>query len=98
VPFETFTMSKEDAVALHDSRAWEKWSPRRRAIFQLRCNRLCMPMAVFHEAIEKAAGRPVWTHELAMNRDGLYDEIVRGKPAPTMEEIIGMLPMEEVKT
>lgn len=92
---ETFTMSKEDALALHDSNAWRKWSLRQRAVFQLRCDRLCMPFSVFHEAIEKTLGRPVWTHEFALNRDGLWEELVGNAPAPSMEEIIALLPPEK---
>jgi hypothetical protein len=38
---------------------------------------LCLPFDVLHENIEKALGRPVWTHEFGMNFDGICREFLR---------------------
>ncbi len=85
-------LTREEALAFHDSRAWEKLTPRERAIFQIDQDRLCMPFSEFHKAIEEALGRPVWTHEFGLNRDGLRAELAGEKDAPTFEQILGLLP------
>jgi hypothetical protein len=56
---------------------------------------LCMPFDVFHEAVEKTLGRPVWTHEFGLNFDGLKAELLGEKPASTMEEIINLIPEDK---
>ena len=83
-------MELEEAVALYDSEFWKDMTYRERATFQLFEERLCMPFDVFHEAIEKTLGRPVFTHEFAF--DGIKKEFLGEKPAPTFEEIIGLIP------
>lgn len=85
-------MTKEQAIKLFDSKFWENMSFSERAKFQLFEERLCMPFDVFHEAIEKSLGRSVWTHEFGMNCDGLKKELLGEVPAPTMEEIINLIP------
>lgn len=50
---------------------------------------------MFHEAVEKALGRPVWTHEFGLNWDGLKKELMGEAPAPTMQEIIDLIPEEK---
>lgn len=88
-------MTKEQAVALFESRFWEPMSYVERATFQLFERKLCMPFDVFHEAVEKALGRPVWTHEFGLDIDGLRKELIGTKPAPTMEEIINLIPEDK---
>jgi hypothetical protein len=34
-----------------------------------------MPFDVFHEAVEKTIGRPVFTHEFGVNANGIRAEI-----------------------
>lgn len=89
-------LTREEAVALHDSRAWEAWSLRDRATFQMAQNLLCMPFSVFHEAVEKTLGRPVYTHEFGLNRAGIVKELLGESPPPSFEEIIGMLPADKL--
>lgn len=88
-------MNEAEAVQLYDSRFWENMNLLERAKFQLWENRLCMPFDVFHDAVEKTLGRPVWTHEFAMNRDGLKTELLGGADQPTMQEIIDLIPAEK---
>lgn len=88
-------ITKEHAIELAGSNFWEPMSPREIAVFQMNTKKLCMPFAIFHEALEKALGRPVWTHELGMNADGIKKELNGESPAPTMEEIINMIPAEK---
>lgn len=88
-------MTKEEAVALLESKFWEHLSLRKRAEFQLFEKRLCMPFAVFHEAIEKTLGRPVFTHEFALGLDGLKMELMHGTTPPTIQEIMELIPEEK---
>lgn len=88
-------MTKEDAIRLAESKFWEGMDYRQRAIFQMHEEKLCMPFDVFHEAVEKTLGRPVWTHEFGMNHEGIKAELNGNGPAPTMEEIINMIPADK---
>lgn len=88
-------MTREETVALFKSCFWEPMSYRERAMFQLHEERLCMPFDVFHEAVEKALGRPVWTHEFALNLEGIRREPRGEAPAPSMAEIIALIPAEK---
>lgn len=84
-------MTKDEAIKLHDSKFWESLDFRARAEFQLQEIRLCMPFSIFHEAVEKAIGRPVWTHEFA-GPTHLLEELRGTKPLRTMQEIIDLIP------
>jgi hypothetical protein len=88
-------MTKEEAIKLADSRFWEGMTPRERATFQLFEDRLCMPLDVFHEALEEALGRPVFTHELGLNREGIQAELHGEAKRPTMQEIIDLIPADK---
>lgn len=68
---------------------------RERALFQMNTPRLCMPFDVFHEAVEHALGRPVFTHEFGLNYKGLLAEMNGEKVAPTFEEICALIPAEK---
>lgn len=49
-----------------------------------------MPFDLVHQRIEELVGRPVWTHEMGLNKDGLIAE-ARGARHATMDEIVGQL-------
>lgn len=84
-------MTKEQAM----SRFWEGMNYRERAMFQLFEPLLCMPFNVFHEAVEKALHRPVYTHEFGLNWAGLQAEIHGEQSSPTLEEIINLIPADK---
>ena len=88
-------LTKEGAIKLFESKFWEPMSHRDRAMFQIFETRLCMPWDVFHEAVEKSLGRPVFTHEFGMNLEGLRAELLGKKAAPTFEEIVNLIPAEK---
>lgn len=88
-------MSKAAAVELLESKFWESMSYYERAWFQMNTSRLCMPFGVFHEAVEKTLGRPVYTHEFGLNYDGLMAELRGDLAAPSITEIIEMIPEEK---
>lgn len=88
-------IGKEAAVAMAETKWWESKTHREIAEFQLTTAELCCPFAVFHEAIEKSLGRPVWTHEFGVNYDGICAEFFRGAAPPTLQQIIEMIPEEK---
>jgi len=88
-------MTKDEAVALYDSNFWEKMNYKERAMFQMFEPLLCMPFGVFHEAVEKTLGRPVYTHEFGINYEGLKKELLGEQKAPTLAEIINMIPEDK---
>lgn len=86
-------LTQEQAVALFNSNFWESMTDQQIAEFQLNTERLCMPFGVFHRAVEVALGRSVWTHEFAS--DHLRKELAGEKSAPTLAEIIALIPEEK---
>ena len=89
------SIGTEKAIELGQSNWWEGMSHREIAGFQLFTQELCMPFSVFHEALEGALGRPVWTHEMGLNFRGLCKEFWGEAESPTMQEIIEMIPEEK---
>lgn len=89
-------LTKQEAINFYDGKLYEHMSDREKAIFQLTQDRLCMPFGVFHEAVEKTLGRPVFTHELGLNSDDLMKEILGEKEPPTFDEIVKMIPKEKL--
>lgn len=79
-------MTTQEAVNLYESNFWETMSFRDRAMFQLFEEKLCMPFGVFHEAVEKALGRPVYTHEFGLDVEGLRSELL-GRETPAFDGI-----------
>lgn len=89
------SIGRERAIALAESNWWAGKTHRQIAKFQLFTDELCCPFEVFHEAVEKSLGRPVFTHELGMNFDGIVQEFLDERDAPTLQEIIELIPEEK---
>ena len=87
-------LTEEQAIAFAENKLYEGMTSRQIAEFQLQQRLLCMPFGVFHEAVEKALGRPVWTHEFAFS-DGMLKELLGEKQAPSMEDISNLIPAEK---
>lgn len=87
-------LTKEQAIAFAENKLYEGMTYRQIAEFQMEQDLLCMPFSVFHEAIEKTLGRPVFTHEFAFS-DNLRKELYGEKEAPTLDEIINLIPEEK---
>lgn len=87
-------LTRQEAIAFFDSKAWEGWTSRQIAEFQLEQDRLCIPMEVFQKAMQEVLGRPVFTHEFAF-RDRLLAELYGDAPHPTFEEIVSLIPEEK---
>lgn len=88
-------MKKEQAIKLAESEFWKDLSFRERAEFQLLEDRLCMPFKVFHEAVEKSLGRPVFTHEFGLDREGLIEEFYGARPRKTLREVLDLIPEDK---
>lgn len=89
-------VTQDEAIAMHDGGAWKDWTDIQRASFQMVQDRLCMPFAEFHKSVEKSLGRPVFTHEFGLNRDGLTRELAGLQSAPSMDEIMALIPAEKL--
>lgn len=87
--------TKEQAVEFYQSNQWENLSHIAIAELQMIQDRLCVPFSRFHEAIEKTLGRPVFTHEFGLNREGLTKELFDDSEPPSLDEIISMIPQHK---
>ena len=88
-------LTKEQAIAFCENKCYENMTYRQIAEFQMEQDKLCMPFDVFHEAIEKTLGRPVFTHEFAFCEE-LRKELYGEKEPPTFEEICALIPKEKL--
>lgn len=91
---EQVSIGRDAAIALAESEWWIGKSPDEIARIQFGTRELCMPFDVFHQSVEAALGRPVWTHEFA-RMDLLMTEMSGDRPAPTMDEIVAMVPEDK---
>ena len=88
-------LTQAEAIAFAESGDWKSWNAEQIVELQLFQERLCLPFDIFHEAIEKVLGRPVSTHEFASsNIENLRAEYAEMRRAPTMREIIELIPEE----
>lgn len=88
-------MTRDEAFQLIESRFWEGMSQRGIAIWQMHEDRLCMPFDIFHKALEKTLGRPVFVHELGLNREGIKGELIGEGDAPSLEDIMNLIPKDK---
>ena len=91
----TEQLTQEQAITFYASGAWENMTPQQLASFQIHQDLLCVPFSEFHKAIETTLGRPVFTHEFGLNRDGLIAEMEGKVIAPSFEEILSLLPADK---
>ncbi len=87
-------LTREQALALYDSRFWESLAYVERARFQLSEERLCMPFEVFIEAVERVLGRSVSVGELIDSR-GLLAELTGEQQPLDVDELLSLVPAEK---
>lgn len=92
---EQTQLTHEQAVAFYDSGAWADMTARQLVDLQMQNEYLCIPFSLFHKSMEEVLGRPVWTHEFAY-QDQLKAELYEGKPTPTMQEILDLIPADKL--
>lgn len=86
--------TKEEAIEFYNGGEWKSWTHEQIVRMQLFNQFLAVPFGRFHEAIEAVLGRPVYTHEFA-NQENIIKEYLGAKDAPTLEEIIDLIPAEK---
>ncbi len=87
-------LTYEQAVAMCRSRWWEGLDPRTAVLRQMSESYFIMPWMTLHEMLSKALDRPVFSHEILNLRGSLRKELLGDKPAPTIEEILALIPAE----
>lgn len=87
-------LTEEQAVQIYKAGDWRKWTPKQLVCFQMNQDRLCVPFHEFHSAVNDVFGRAVFTHEFA-DRKRLLEELEGVVAAPSMDEIMALLPQEK---
>jgi hypothetical protein len=89
--------TQEEAQAIFDSKLWEQWTFEEKVRVQLFQDRLVMPFNKFHEAINNVLDRAVYSHEFSGHggQARLIQEYLGTRKAPTLEEIIELIPVEK---
>lgn len=87
-------MTKEQAIALAQTKWWEGLSAHDVVMFQLFESLLCMDFCTYHAALEEALCRTVWTHEIAFPAR-LQREFLGDRCPPTFEEIVSLIPADK---
>lgn len=87
-------LTEKQAIAFAELGEWKNWTSEQIVRFQLFQDLLCVDFSAFHKAMEDVLGRPVFTHEFG-SQGGLKEEYLGTKPAPTMDEIINLIPAEK---
>lgn len=93
-PFGQTQFAKEEAIDFYNSNIWQDWGDKQIfevAFFQ---KKLCVPFSKLHKATEAALNRKVYSHEFA-NPDNLAKEYFGTLPAPTLKQIIDLIPEEK---
>lgn len=88
-------LTTEQAIAFAKSHVYNDWSYEQLVRFQLFQRNICMDFSIFHKAMENVLKRPIYTHEFAY-WDNLKKEYLGVKNAPTIEEIIKLIPKEKL--
>lgn len=83
-------LTREEAIELHDSGKWVEWPDDAIAVYQLTQQYLAIPWGRFHEAVEAAIGRPVWTHEF-VDSEHLLSEYIGVTPQRSMADIMQLM-------
>ena len=86
------SFTEAQAKALYAAKWWEGLTPRQVCEVQLFEPLLCIPFPEFHRCVEESLGRPVWTHEFALDMEGLRREFLGDRQPPSVEEIFGLSP------
>jgi hypothetical protein len=87
-------LTRAQAIAFGKTDWWTKMPLKDAAAFQLFQTCLCMPFSDFHKGVEELLGRSVFTHEFASadKPGGLREQALGIAPAPTLEQIIELVP------
>jgi hypothetical protein len=87
-------LTEAEAIALGESKVWERWTDDEIVSFQLFQDRLAVSLSKYHKALEHVLSRDVAVHEIGLSHDSLVAEYWGDKPKPSIEEIIKLIPEE----
>lgn len=93
--YQQVSIGRDVAIDLAKTEFWKEMTPRQIAEYQMQTEELCVPFDVFQEAVETTLGRPVFTHEFALNFDGIMSELRGECNPPTLQEIVNMIPADK---
>lgn len=74
LPQEQIDSAKTAMQQYGDNHWWESEDPVQVAMYQIFEKVLLVNFSIFHEGLEKLVGRPIFTHEFALNAEGLKEE------------------------
>jgi hypothetical protein len=86
------SIGRARARALAETKWWLVQTPREIARIQLFTAEQCMPFPLFHRAMELSLRRPIMLHEFGLNVEGLIQEFLGERDAPTLEETLALVP------
>lgn len=89
-------LNRDQAITFAEIEAYKEMTDEQIAHFQLGQELLCVPFDIFQLAVEKALGRPVFTHEFA-DPDKLIGELYGDKRRPSLEEVLSSVSKEKCK-
>lgn len=89
------SIGRDAAIALAATKWWEGKPARDVALFALQTRELCLPMDELYRAFHDALGRPVYTHEIALDAEGLRLELLGERDAPSFDEIVNLIPEDK---
>lgn len=87
-------LTKKEAIKIGKSGVWKTWTDEQVVRMQLFQTLQCVGIERFSSALSAVLQRPVMTHEIALNRQGLIEEYLGCKSAPTSDEIIALIPKQ----
>jgi len=90
------SVGRDKAIALYESKWWIGKSAKEIVDIQLFTSELCMDFGDFQAAMQECLDRPVFTHEFGLNYDGLVEEYLGERDAPTFDEIISLIPTDKL--
>lgn len=83
-------ITKEQAILINDTGAWERLTVAERARFQIVQDRLCMPFDKFQSAVEETLDATVFTHQFAFLRNELMVELLKDDQPPSIEYVLSL--------
>lgn len=89
------SIGRDAAIALAATKWWTDLPDKQVAKTGMLITELCLPFEVLHGSVERALGRPVYTHEFGLNYDGIIQELLGERDAPSLEEIMNLIPEQK---
>jgi len=91
---ELTQLTKTQAVAFIETKAYEDLTYKQIADFQILQERVCVPFSVYHGAATEATGRCIMSDELyhPLGMKGIIIDLMKKAPISTFDEIMELIP------